>query len=75
MSTREIIEELPRLTVAELKAVEQRISELASRRTAETTRSAAAAPLRAARIEGCLVLTGPRVIRQVEVEAILNDFP
>jgi hypothetical protein len=35
MSTREIIAELPRLTVAELQAVEQRIIELTSRQARE----------------------------------------
>ena len=66
MSTREIIAELPRLTVAELRAVEQRIAEL----TSEASRG-----LRAERIAGHLILAGPRVIRQAEVEAILDEFP
>ena len=70
MSTREIIAELPRLTVAELRAVEQRIVELTSRETTD-----AAKGLRAARIAGRLILAGPRVVRQAEVEAILDEFP
>ena len=70
MSTREIIAELPRLTLAELHAVEQRIAELTSRQQAS-----AAAGLRAERIAGRLVLTGPQIVRQAEVEAILDEFP
>ena len=31
--------------------------------------------LRAERVAGCLILAGPRVIRQAEVEAILDEFP
>ncbi len=70
MSTREIIAELPRLTLAELHAVEQRIAVLTSRQTigADTR-------LRAERVAGHLVLAGSRVVRQAEVEAILDEFP
>ena len=68
MSTREIIAELPRLTLAELHAVEQRIAELSSRPTTGDG-------LRAERIAGRLILAGPRVVRQSEVEAILDEFP
>ena len=70
MSTREIIAELPRLTVAELHAVEQRIAELTSRQTTDAGRG-----LRAERIAGHFILAGPRVVRQAEVEAILDEFP
>ena len=70
MSTREIIAELPRLTVAELHAVGQRIVELTSRQTTDAGRG-----LHAERIAGHLILAGPRVIRQAEVEAILDEFP
>ena len=70
MSTREIIAELPHLTLDELHAVEQRIAELTSRQRAN-----AAAGLRAERIAGRLVLTGPQIVRQAEVEAILDEFP
>ena len=70
MSTREIIAELPRLTVAELRAVEERVIELTSRQTTD-----AAKGLRAERIAGRLILAGPRVVRQAEVEAILDEFP
>ena len=70
MSTREIIAELPRLTLAELHTVEQRIAELTSHQ-----RTGAAVGLRAERIAGRLVLAGPQVIRQAEVEAILDEFP
>ena len=70
MSTREIIAELPRLTLAELHAVEQRIAELTSRHTTGATTK-----LHAERIAGRLVLAGPRVIRQAEVDASLDEFP
>jgi hypothetical protein len=70
MSTREIIAELPRLTVAELRAVEQRIVELTARQT-----SGAGSGLHTERIAGHLILAGPRVVRQAEVEAILDEFP
>ncbi len=70
MSTREIIAELPRLTVAELQAVGQRIAELTSRQATD-----AGSGLRAERIAGRLILAGPRVVRQAEVEAILDEFP
>ena len=70
MSTREIIAELPRLTLAELHAVEQRIVELTSRQTTD-----AGTGLHAERVSGRLILAGPRVVRQAEVEAILDEFP
>ena len=70
MSTRQIIAELPRLTAAELHAVGQRIAELTSRQTTDAGRG-----LRAERVAGRLILAGPRVVRQAEVEAILDDFP
>ena len=70
MSTRQIIAELPRLTVAELHTVGQRVAELTSRQTNDAARG-----LRAERIAGRLILAGPRVVRQAEVEAILDEFP
>ena len=70
MSSREIIAELPRLTLDELHAVEQRIAELTSRQQTN-----AAAGLHAERIAGRLVLAGPQIVRQTEVEAILDEFP
>ena len=70
MSTREIIAELPRLTSADLHAVGQRIVELTSRQTTD-----AGNRLRAERIAGRLILAGSRVVRQAEVEAILDEFP
>jgi len=76
MSAREIIAELPRLTVAELHTVERRIVELTSlRTTGASPLSDANKGLRAERIEGRLVLVGPRAVRQAEVEFILDDFP
>ena len=70
MSTREIIAELPRLTVAELHAIEQRIAELTSLHTTTANRH-----LQAERVDGHLILAGSRVIRQAEVDAILDEFP
>ena len=68
MSTREIIAELPRLTFAELHAVEQRIAELIARRATNGARG-----LHAERMSGRLVLTGSNVIRQAEVEHLLLE--
>lgn len=62
MSTRGII--------AELHAVEQRIVELTSRQTTEV-----GSGLHAERIAGRLVLAGPRVVRQADVDAVLDEFP
>lgn len=74
MSAREIIAELPRLTVAELYAVEQRIVELTSLRTTGASRlSAADNGLHTERIAGRLIFVGSRVIRQAEVESILDE--
>lgn len=70
MSTREIMAELPRLTIAELHAVGQRVAELASRKTTDS-----ALGLRAERVAGRLIPTGSRVVRQSEVAAILDEFP
>ncbi len=70
MSTRENIVELPRLTLAELHPVEQRIAEFTSRQT-----SVGGTRLRTKRVAGRLILAGPRVVRQAEVEAILDEFP
>jgi len=69
MSAREIIAELSHLTMEELQAVGQRVVELAS------SRPGAHVALRAERVAGRLVLAGPGVIRQAEVEAILDEFP
>jgi hypothetical protein len=70
MSTRDIIAELPRLPVADLQEIEQRIRELTSSQS-----GGAEAGLHAERIAGRLILTGPRIIRQAEVAAILDEFP
>jgi hypothetical protein len=68
VSAREIMQQLPRLTSAELQAIEQRAAELISR--ASNGRS-----LHPERIDGRLVLTGPGILRQADVDAILNEFP
>ncbi len=66
MSTSQIIEELPRLSAAELREIERHISELTN---------AAASELHAENIGGRLVLAGPRLIRQADVDAILDELP
>jgi len=75
MSAREIMDELPRLTVAELKAVERRIGELSFRTTEKAGLPFTGGTLRVERIAGRLVFSGARVVRQAEVEAILDEFP
>jgi hypothetical protein len=76
MSTREIIAELPHLTLAELRVVEQRIVELTSRAaTGADSLPDANRGLRVERNAERLILAGPRVVRQAEVEAILDEFP
>ncbi len=75
MSTREIIAELPGLEAADLAAIEHRIRELTARRAVPTGEASRPGVLRAERTANRLVLAGPRVIRQAEVEAILEEFP
>lgn len=75
MSAREIIEELSRLTPNELRAIEQRIAELGARQTIAAGGLLNGGALRAERLAGRLLLSGPRTIRQAEVEAILAEFP
>lgn len=72
MSAREILAELPRLTSDELRVVARRIHELTS---AQPTPTGETGTMRAERIEGRLLLVSPRVIRQAEVDAILDEFP
>jgi len=69
MSARKIIAELPRLTVAELHAVEQRIVNWTSRQTTDTGRGIARRARRRTPHP-----RGPRVIRQARVEAVLASF-
>ncbi len=67
MSVREIIEKLPSLTSDELRDLGQRIEEeLAGDKEGN---------LRVERIDGRLVLVGPRTTTQEEVEAILHELP
>ena len=68
MSTREIIAELPWLTLAELHTIAKRIAELTASRAADGTTG-----LHAERIAGRLVLTGPSIVRQAEVERLLLE--
>jgi poly(3-hydroxybutyrate) depolymerase len=74
MSTREIIAELPHLTAAELLTIEQRISELRSR-SGDGNEYCDDRGLHLERVGGRLVLVGPHIIQQADVEAILADFP
>jgi hypothetical protein len=71
----EIIEQLPRLTATELQAVEQRISELISRKKNIANAASDGRVLRPERVAGRLVLTGSRIVRQAEVDAVLDEFP
>lgn len=66
MSAGQIIEELPRLTPAELQAIERRILEITTRYSAK---------LRPEISAGRLVLVGPRIIRQTEVDDIMEELP
>jgi hypothetical protein len=75
MSVREIIEELPHLNPNDLEAIEQRIVELAARKTTLANGLSDGSALHAERLDGRLLLSGPRTIRQTEVEVILSEFP
>jgi len=75
MSVREIIEELPHLSPSDLEAIEQRIVELAARKTTSAGGLLDGSALRAERLDGRLLLSGTRTILQAEVEAILAEFP
>src|SRR2546430_3840582 len=74
MSVCEIIEELPHLSPNDLAAIEQRIIELAARKSTPAGGLLEGSALRAERLDGHLLLSGPRTIRQAEVEAILAEF-
>jgi hypothetical protein len=68
MSFAEILDEIQRLTPEQRREVLRRACDA-------KVASAAAEGFRSERVDGRLVLLAPRVIRQVEVEAILNEFP
>jgi len=72
MSAREIIDELPKLTPAELQEIQLRINELAC---ASVPDASSKSMLHPQAIDGRLVLSGSRTIRQSEVDAILAEFP
>ena len=65
MSAQEIIAELPKLLPDEFRLVQAKVEDLAK----------AKQRLHAERIAGRLILAGPRIVRQAEVEAILDEFP
>jgi len=65
MSAQEIIAELPKLKPDEFRLVQEKVDDLAKVKNR----------LHAERIAGRLILAGPRIVRQTEVEAILDEFP
>ena len=65
MSAQKIIAELPKLKPDEFRLVQAKVEDLAK----------AKHRLHAERSAGRLVLAGPRIVRQAEVEAILDEFP
>jgi len=65
MSAQEIIAELPKLKPDEFRLVQAKVEDLAKSKHR----------LHAERSAGRLVLAGPRIVRQAEVEAILEEFP
>jgi hypothetical protein len=69
MSFTEVIAEIPRLTR------EQRREVLRCVLDSDIEQAPAAGGFHSRRVDGRLVLTAPRVIRQAEVEAILEEFP
>ena len=69
MSFAEMLAEIPRLTAEERREVLRCIRE------GETDRQSALPGFTAERVNGRLVLRAPRVIRQEEVDEILEEFP
>ncbi len=70
MSFAEVLDEIPRLTPDQRREVLRRV------RDAEAVSSPAMAEgFLSERVDGRLILRAPRVIRQVEVDAILEEFP
>jgi hypothetical protein len=70
MSFAEVLAEIPRLTPEQRRELLRRVQSV------ENSAGAAAAPgFVTRRPTGSLVLSAPRVIRQAEVDAILNEFP
>jgi len=65
MSAQEIIAELPKLKPDEFRLVQEKVDDLAKVKNR----------LHAERIAGRLILAGPRIVPQTEVEAILDEFP
>ena len=90
MSVMQIIDELPKLTPADLLAVRRKLIEISEENEGVSLCDAAALEgaqlldqmeadadrgLHAERVAGRLVLAGPQIVRQPEVEAILYGFP
>jgi len=65
MSAPEIIAELPKLKPDEFRLVREKVEDLVKEKHR----------LHAERTAGHLILAGPRIVRQAEVEAILDEFP
>ena len=71
MSYAEVLAEIPRLTPAQRREVLRRVCDAEVAAGSAT----AVAGYRSERVDGRLVLTAPRVIRQAEVLAILEEYP
>jgi hypothetical protein len=70
MSFTEVLAEIPRLTPEQRRELLRRVQSV------ENSAGTSAVPgFVAQRTTGSLVLSAPRVIRQAEVDAILNEFP
>lgn len=70
MSFAEVLAEIPKLTPEQRRELLRRVQSV------ENRAGAPAVPgFVAQRTTGSLVLRSPRVIRQTEVDAILNEFP
>ena len=71
MSFAEVLAEIPRLTPEQRRELLRRVLDA----QATIPSPASAAGFQAHRQNGRLVLSAPRTIQQVEVDAILADFP
>ena len=71
MSYAQVLAEIPRLTPAQRREVLRRVCDAEVAAGSPMT----VAGYRSERVDGRLVLTAPRVIRQAEVVAILEEYP
>jgi hypothetical protein len=70
MSFAEVLAEIPQLTLEQRREVLHRVFH-----AQQEPSFSAATGFHAEQVNGRLVLTAPRVILQVEVEAIMEEFP